>query len=317
MTVRYPKGITGVFWIEAMRCISNSLLMFTLVSVHSASKFSGMLIVIASSAFPALAWAEEALLDPAHLPGQLQQESGRSSFLFEDEFDRENAPSLGRDWTDCKSLSPDHFEPLGVYNDGVVVAAPFTRPGIYDETPPSGHPPTDNRLFPAIGCAVIDTNTTEISVKIVWSGNHGVDHPPPISHVEGTPLLYVTPGNTRFGFGAWFSTLFGVPVIFAGYIGMPVETFEVVATARLPFEHYSGEPREIELRAQEAGKVTVFVDGEQIDFGGDIGLQPFVIDSELAQSTLHGIAVDAHAVDPVENITILKSIERVEIRQIE
>ena len=208
------------------------------------------------------------------------------------------------------------FEPLGIHDGGVVVPDPFTRPGVYDTTPPSGHPPKNGRLFPGIGCAYIETGTTTVSAKVIWSGNWGVDHEPPISHVEGTPLLYITPGNPRYGFGAWTSQLYGVPVIFAGYIAVPVENFEVIAYALLPGKHVSGTPREIELRADEPGKVTVWVDGKQVSFEAGVGLAPINIDPTMAHSTLHGFAVDAHLVDPPTNIPTIKSIEAVTIREL-
>jgi hypothetical protein len=237
-------------------------------------------------------------------------------FSFTDEFERNDSKNLGSEWLDCHTQKPVAFEPLGIRDGGVVVPDPFTRPGVYDTTPPSGHPPTNGRLFPGIGCAYIETGTTTVSVKVIWSGNWGVDHAPPLSHVEGTPLLYVTPSNPRYGFGAWTSQLYGVPVIFAGYIAAPVENFEVITYARLPDKHVSGTPREIELRAEEPGKVTVWVDGKQVSFEGGVGLTPISVDPTMIHSTLHGFAVDAHLVDPPTSIPTIKSIEAVTIREL-
>ena len=82
---------------------------------------------------------------------------------------------------------------------------------------------------------------TTVSVKVTWSGNFGAYADPPLLHVEGTPLLYITPDSPRYGFGAWISELYGYTVVFAGYIASPPEHFEVIATATLPEKHTSGE----------------------------------------------------------------------------
>ena len=44
------------------------------------------------------------------------------AFTFDDDFERDDSASLGDQWTDCKSLIPQHFEPLGVFDGGVVIA---------------------------------------------------------------------------------------------------------------------------------------------------------------------------------------------------
>lgn len=239
----------------------------------------------------------------------------KNPYIFTDEFERKNAESLGADWIDCKTLAPDSFEPLGIYDGAVVVADPYTRPGVYDSTPPSGHPPTDSRLYPGIGCAFVDTGSTTVSIKIIWSGNYGIEQDPPVFHVEATPLLYITPSNPRFGFGTWISQLYGVPVIFAGYIGNPPEKFEVIASALLG-EHRHGMSLEVELRAEETGKVTLWVDGVQLGFEPG-GLEPLEVDVSMVKSTLHGIAVDGHFVDPPKNIPIIDAIKAVTIRQLD
>jgi hypothetical protein len=238
----------------------------------------------------------------------------KNPYFFIDEFERKNAESLGPDWIDCKRLAPESFEPLGIYHGAVVVADPHTRTGVYDSTPPSGSPPTDNRLYPGIGCAFVDTGSTTVSIKMIWSGNYGIEQDPPVFHVEATPLLYITPSNPRFGFGTWISQLYGVPAIFAGYIGNPPEKFEVIAYALLD-EHQHGTSLEVELRAEDAGKVTLWADGVQLSFEPG-GLNPLDVDVSMIESTLHGIAVDAHFVDPPTNIPIIDAIKAVTIRQI-
>jgi hypothetical protein len=230
--------------------------------------------------------------------------------VISDDFERDNADTLGAQWTDCKSVMPDSYEPLGVYDGGVVISAPHTRPGNYG-APPLVNPPREGELFPGIGCAFIDTGSTSVSVKIVWSGNHGIASGMPYSHVEATPLLYITPSNPRFGFGTWISELWGQPIVFVGYIASPPEDFEVIATAVLP-EHKSGTPRELELRADKPGEVTMWLDGEQIMFD-PAGVPTASVDPTMIGSTLHGIAVDAHTVAPQSNIPTTKGIETVTI----
>ncbi|CAA0123593.1 Uncharacterised protein [Halioglobus japonicus] len=235
-------------------------------------------------------------------------------FVFSDDFERSNADTLGPQWTDCNSVTPDSYDPLGIYDGGVVISDPFTRPGNYG-APPLINPAKEGELFPGIGCAFIDTGSTSVSVKIVWSGNHGIESGMPYSHVEATPLLYITPSNPRFGFGTWISELWGQPVVLVGYIVSPPEAFEIIATAVLP-AHESGTPRELELRADEPGKVTMWLDGEQIMFNPG-GVPSVSVDPTMIESTLHGIAVDAHIVAPQSNIPTIKGIETVTIRNLD
>lgn len=234
-------------------------------------------------------------------------------YSYSDNFERKNADTLGNDWLDCKSTTPDSFEPLGIYDNGVVVSKPFTRPGKYDDYPWSQEILEEGLLLPGIGCAYRDTGTTTVSVKVTWSGNFGAYADPPLLHVEGTPLLYITPDSPRYGFGAWISELYGYTVVFAGYIASPPEHFEVIATATLPEKHTSGEPREIELRTEKPGLVTIWIDGKQVSFHHEYGLKPIQVDPSMVNSTLHGFAVDAHLVHPRDNIPITKSIESIMI----
>lgn len=242
-----------------------------------------------------------------------------TALAITDDFERDNALAIGGVWTDCSGEYPDLFEPLGIYDGGVVIADPFSRPGAYDLSPPCPQSLKDDHIYPGIGCAFVDTGTTSVSVKVMWSGNHGIDerlHNERL-HVEGTPLMYVTPGSSRFGFGAWPSELWGIPVVFAGYIGAPGEQFEVIATAILEGGHESGVPREIELRAETPGEVTVWLDGEQVSFEGEVGLNPIQVDPEMINSTKHGLAVDAHCVAPQSRIPTIKGIESIRIQAIE
>lgn len=260
---------------------------------------------------PGCANAEDGSLPTPQQPASSQQ----SVFQFSDKFNREQSEHIGKHWTDCHTQTPASFEPLGIFQEGVVVTNPKTRPGTYDSTPPSAHPPTNNRLSPGIGCAFMETGANTLSVKVIWSGNHGVDHKPPVSHVEATPLLFISPENPRYGFGAWPTELFGRPAIFAGYIGSPPELFEVIASGLLD-EHMSGTPREVEIRVEKPGEATIWVDGKQVSFYQGYGLKPIAIDKTMLQSTRHGFAVDAHFVDPVANVPKIKGIESIVITEL-
>ncbi len=234
-------------------------------------------------------------------------------FQFGDEFVRENSDDLGDGWEDAHHHCPAHFEPLGIFDNGVVITNPTARPGVYDSRPPAPHPLPDNQIHPGIGCAWTETGATRVAVKVIWSGNFGVKQPVPVSHVEATPLLFVNPESSRFGFGAWFSQLYGRTVMFAGYIGSPPEDFDIVAIAHKPGPHVPGTPREVELRVEKPGAVTVWVDGEQINFDSGAGLSPIEVDPSMIGSTLHGFAVDAHLVDPLSDIPTLKGVEAITI----
>lgn len=249
--------------------------------------------------------------------------AGKHLFSFSDNFDRPNSDHIGGNWVDCHNDNPANFEPLGIRDGGIVVADPKTRPGMYYPTPPraptapaGAQPSTDKRLYTGIGCAWMETGATRVSVKILWSGNYGVDHPPPVSHVEATPLLYVSPDNPRYGFGAWTSQLWSRPIFYVGYIGSPPEKFEVIAAGLFPKPHSSGTPREVELRAEQPGKVTVWIDGEQVSLG-EHGLKPLEVDPTMIRSTLHGFAVDAHFVEPVSSTPGIKAIESIQINGLE
>lgn len=242
--------------------------------------------------------------------------NGQVAFQFSDDFERNDAPTLGPEWTNCNEVTAGNFEPLGILDGAVVVSDPTSRPGVYDQVPPSDHPPTYGRLHPGIGCAWIDTGSTSASVTVTWSGNYGTSKEPPVSHVEASPLMYINPDHPRYAFGAWTSELFERPVVLIGYIGSPPEDFEAIA-AGFYGEHVSGSPREVEIRAESPGKVTVWIDGEQVSFHSGFGLDPIEVDPELTDSTLHGIAADAHYVSPTTAIPTIKAIESVVIKSIE
>ena len=267
-----------------------------------------VLLVMGSFGTCGVVTAKEVLTSEA-LPG------AATDFIFSDDFERTNADSLGSEWVDCHTIAPDSYEPLGVYDGGVVVPDPYTRSGNYG-VPPLQGPAKKGQIFPGIGCAYIDTVATTVSVKIVWSGNHGLQQGMPILHVEATPLLYITPSNPRFGFGAWISELaWTLPVVLVGYIGSPPEAFEVIASAVLP-KHETGTPTEVELRAEEPGVVSLWVDGKQVMF--DPGAVATInVDPTMINSTLHGIAVDAHYVAPQSNIPTVKGIEAVTIQNLD
>jgi hypothetical protein len=161
----------------------------------------------------------------------------------------------------------------------------------------------------------METGIKQLSVKVMWSGNHGVEREPPVSHVEGSPLLFVSPDNPRYAFGAWITEMLGRTAIIAGYIGSPPERFEPIATGLLE-DHKTGTPREVEIRVTATGEATIWVDGEQVSFYQGFGLNPIPIDKALLESTLHGFALDAHYTNPIANIPNLKGIESIQIKEL-
>jgi hypothetical protein len=242
--------------------------------------------------------------------------SPAATFRLVDDFERENSQALAPPWVDCKSLRPANFEPLGVFDGGVVVADLMTREGEYDGIPHTGNPPKDGRFYPGIGCAAVDTGTTTVSIRLTWNGHFGKGKPNREEdniHVEATPLLYVSPETSRFGFGAWTTTLHGSAVLMLGYIGSPPELFEPLGVALLPEKHKAGETFEYELRADRPGEVTLWYKGEQLGLYPDNSLDPVIVDPELASSTWHGFALDAHLVHPVERGPTIKGVEAISI----
>ena len=257
-----------------------------------------------------------AFADGSSFPVSQQHSPSQDNlFQFSDEFSQQQADNIGKHWTDCHSVTPAHFEPLGILDDGVVVKDPKTRPGVYGTTPTSGHAPTNGRMYPGIGCAFMETGAKTLSVKVLWSGNHGMEHEAPVSHVEGAPLLFISPDNPRYGFGVWPTELFGRPALLAGYIGSPPELFEVIASGLIG-EHETGKPREVEVRVEKPGEATIWVDGKQVHLYQGFGLNPIPIDKTMINSTLHGFALDAHFVDPVANTPKIKGIESIKIEEL-
>lgn len=126
---------------------------------------------------------------------------------------------------------------------------------------------------------------------MVWSGNDGAENGPPVSHVDSTSLLYVTPSNSP-------------------------ENSEMPAAARPhEYEHETDMPRVIELMPEQPGKITMWMDGKQLLFNFD-EVAWVEVDPTMIHSTLHRIAVDAHFVAPQKNITTIKGLEAVMVRSL-
>lgn len=244
---------------------------------------------------------------------------------FHDAFDREDGP-LGADWINAHDIMPTRFEPLGIYDEAVVCTDPMARGGVYADNQDVASPPP-GELFKGIGCAWRETGSTEVSVKITWSGNWDYEGSPVFDghHVEATPLLYVTPGHPKHGFGCWPSALDldgpgGSPHFrywYVGYVGNPPEDFVdyILPDSGASFSHTDGTPQTIEIRTVAPGEVILLFNGVQVSLA-TYGLNPIPIDPELAGSTLHGMSVDAHYVWPDTDIPTTKAIEDVTIEVI-
>lgn len=239
-----------------------------------------------------------------------------------DTFSRPNSDNLGFGWTDCNDLNPGSFEPLGIYDGGVVVSNPIARTGVTYDTgwPTSGHPPTGGRAYYGIGAAARETGSTAVNVKCRWTGNWFYIEPettPPSRHVEASPLVHVNPASSKYAIGAWTAAIDDLtPLLLVGYLGSPPELFEVVATAAFPNPQpypTDGVQRDIEIRTTGT-TYTVWVDGTQISLSNGYGLGGVPVPLELQGSTVHGFALDAHLVQPLTNVPTLKGIESVTIQ---
>lgn len=229
------------------------------------------------------------------------RESARFPMQHIDIFDQGDGP-LSAEWIDAHDELPNSFEPLGIKSGGAVVRVAQSRSGVYEVGPP--YPdviPQDGKLFHGIGCAYRDFGTRSVSAQVVWNGlwNENVDG----IHVEGTPLIHVTPGTTRFGFGCWlgggdFGAGFKL-YAFAGHICDPPEQFgnyvlgvkEIVGVAH-------GD--DVLVRLESNGEeVRIFInDVEQTSgWAGAAPSYPFPLHESLKYSTMHGFALDAHLTD--------------------
>lgn len=230
-----------------------------------------------------------------------------ADFTFSDNFDRANGP-LGAPWLTARDFPEcwDNFETPGIYGNGVAVTGNFQRQGVYaaDE---SLSPPVGKTMHNGITWAAIETQRRSASVSVVWTGNRGFGNPN--SHVEGAPLVKITPGSKRLGVGCWVSDFAGAPVLLVGYIGNPPELAAqgdqpLLTATGMPGGHVSGTPRTIRVDAIQAGAtcgIKVYVDGAQVSFPVH-GTNAIPIHPELCKATLHGFALDAHRVLPVSTV---------------
>jgi hypothetical protein len=253
------------------------------------------------------AWASDTFAEK----GPYASQQGKR--IFTDEFDRADGPldAVGTRWVDGGTEFPDSFEPLGILSGKVVIPDPMTRPGTYDTLPISADPPTGGQLYMGIGCAWRDTGSRAARVLVRWSGNIGVTEE---THVEATPLLHVTPGSTRFGFGVWPTEILGAPALIAGYICDPPEQFANYDIATHAMTHTDDTERDIEC-VSDGENVKVYLDGVLLTnwstYGTDLPL-----DASVKHSTMHGFAVDAHLTDPALTPT-LPALTRCEVEALD
>jgi hypothetical protein len=224
-----------------------------------------------------------------------------SQWEWFDLFEQESP--LGAEWTEGNAFDPSGFEPLKLYDHGVV-SDPYDTRG----------------LLLGIGCAWRDLGVQDMEVEVVWAG---FSLPEP-SHTEGVPLTCVVPGTGTHGLGlAWPAEIFNLDCFLAGTIGNPVENFDVDAVSF--FDHpIEGRLRRIKTRiTARATEATLWLDGTQYPLSGlafgnpDYGFDPMPVPAELQGSTRAGFAHDAHLVVPETNIPVTPSIKRWRARRIE
>lgn len=230
-----------------------------------------------------------------------------SNFTFTDTFTRANSSKLGAPWINARDMAPcwDNYEVIGVYNNAITIRQDKVRQGRYQTN--DAHPPANGEIYNAISFAAIETQRRSASVEVVWNGY--AQHPDVGNqHVETAPLVKINPHSKHGGFGVWPSALYGIPALLIGCIGNPPELFgelgDPFITVAIPGGHTEGTPRTLRVDAEMSGAdcyAKVYVDGTQVSLPG-IGLGGVLLPRELAESTLHGIALDAHLLKPAANI---------------
>lgn len=226
------------------------------------------------------------------------------------------------DWIRGHVWDPTVFEPLGVDSDGWVICADPEARGdngiTYESNQFNEHPYSSGNAHVGIGCAWRDFGTTEVSVKLEWSGNFDLTSG---NHVEAAPLLHVVPGTSEHAVGVWLSSVplgpdenippnyaSEIPALFFGTIGNPPEAFDLIYLDSFPGDgsHVDGTPRIIEV-ISDGTTITVFMDDVEC-FTGDTLTVPVA----LQGSTLHGAAVDTHFGYPwanIVNIPVFRNLE--------
>jgi len=204
-----------------------------------------------------------------------------------DGFRRANG-DLGLDWIDIKTLAPNSYEPVGVYNHGVVCLDAKTRPGVYAADQLTEPGDLDGELYYGIGGAVRETGSTEIRIDCNYNGLWT----PPV-HTEGGPLFHVTPGTDAFGFGYWLTIVSGNGILAVGDLGDPPEEWAPVGAVAFPVTE--GEDVTIGGYSNGTG-ILSYINGIQIPMS-PFGLDPIPVPVELQESTLHGFCFDTHLVD--------------------
>ena len=135
-------------------------------------------------------------------------------------------------------------------------------------------------------------------------------------------MIYVNPASDKFGLVAFVTEVLDAPIFVVAYRGGSPEQIEVLAVAWLD-SHTDGQERTIEMRADKPGEVTFWVDGDQIELGiqtnnsstEPLGLDPLIVDPEIATSTKHGFAISGAIAYPKCILADLPGIERISIQE--
>lgn len=245
--------------------------------------------------------------------GKILSGFSRSPKGFVDSFTRPDG-SLGNGWIDGHSVHPEAYEPLGIYDNSVVVLDPTARPGaVYAEDQSLAHPPLNGEQHVGIGCAWRDMGTPEVYLEVEWSGLSS--HP---YHVEGAPCVHFVPGSEQQALGMWPAMIgTSAGVLFIAGIGNPPEVFPSVIYALAGYTLDNGAPRKLGILT-DGEYATFYMDGVQLELyphkdGPAYGFDPFPIPANLQGSTLHGLELDTHFVTPWSEIPTTKVIHKISI----
>lgn len=235
-----------------------------------------------------------------------------------------NIPGTGL-YDDFSTLKPGwrtgdvaDYDRIGVDSGAVRDLDPYSRRGVMTSPPyetivdPENavHPPVDGTIHHGIGFYGRDMGTWRPDVEITWSGLWDIHEG---HHIEVTPRLWIDDENTLAGFGAWPITILydesspGVPTFVIGFIGSPPEIFgspTAPLIGSVAFSHTDGVPRKIRLRVNESDVVQLLLDdvviwSRALSHASFTSLSDF---ATLQQSTVHGLAIDAHLVRPISSI---------------
>lgn len=214
---------------------------------------------------------------------------------------------------------PYNYDQLEISGDAMRITDPHSRRAV-STSPPYGeevdpwvddHPPANGGIYPGIGWMGRNMGVNwRPDVEITWSGLWDIHEG---YHIETTPLLWIDESNPLGGFGAWPITYApsevsaGAPAFAIGFIGSPPELFDTVQAPvlrGLGFSHTDGTPRSIRIRLTESDEVELLLDGSVI---WSLSISDSLFTSvtgftDLMQSSVHGVAIDAHLVRPISDV---------------